>query len=161
MIGFVLFLFHLARFNFSHLFQSPMKCLYAFTVLPDQEFWVFLFILVFCLLQFLFQCPRQWLVFSGCTLYLCYYEQRRLVLGFRHYAGPCHLEGHIQAGPWPAQAPMAATSLLSLYCTQVQKVCLREKLCPFLLSSCCSSGKASRSLSVSLFLSSLRFPLSQ
>lgn len=41
---------------------------------------------------------------------LNYYKKS--LLGFRHYAGPCHLAGRTEAVRWPAQGPMAATSLL-------------------------------------------------
>lgn len=37
--------------------------------------------------------------------------QRILLLGFRHYVGPCYLAGRIQAITWPVQCPMAAMSL--------------------------------------------------
>lgn len=46
-----------------------------------------------------------------------------------------YLEGCTQAVPWPAQGPMAATSLV--VCKQVQKVLLRDKLRPFPLQPHC------------------------
>lgn len=64
----------------------------------------------------------------------------------------CHLEGCTQPVLWPAHGPMAAISLLNLY--QLQKVSLKDKPHPFLLSpSCCFFEEANRSLPPSLFLS--------